>query len=138
MRVDNGDPRARPSVTQRDEGVDQMSFVTWEDDGGEVFKMKPVSGSVLQAAVAVAPGAAGALTSTQDGALTAVTVATADGSDPTTTQALANALKVAVNALVVDITALRTQYNAAQVDIAALRTKLNVLIAALLTAGITA
>lgn len=33
---------------------------------------------------------------------TAATVATADGSDPATTQALANALKVAVNALVVD------------------------------------
>lgn len=60
--------------------------------------------------------AAAALTSSQN--------ATANGSDATTTQALANALKVS--------------YNAAQVDIAALRTKLNELIAALEAADLTA
>lgn len=72
-------------------------------------------GSTTGAVSVVAPfvAAPAALTSAQN--------ATANGSDPATTQALANALKVS--------------YNALQVDVAAVRTTLAATLVALKTAG---
>lgn len=74
------------------------------------------------------PGAALADTGAP-AALTAATVATADGSDPATTQALANALKVELNKVIADNVAKRT-------ELAALTTAHNALITRLETAGI--
>jgi hypothetical protein len=88
----------------------------------------------------VVPAALGALTSAADAALTAATVATANATAPgvgyvqaeaASAATLANALKVAVNALIVDITALRTAYNLAQADVSTIRTKVNSVISAL-------
>lgn len=71
-----------------------------------------------------------ALTATAVAALTALTVATADAAvqsgsyvqaDVQTITALANALKTAVNALIVDVAASRTKVNALLVDVTALR-----------------
>lgn len=62
-------------------------------------------------------------------ALTAATVATANGSDPATTQALANALKTELNKVIADNVALRG-------EVATLTTAHNDLVAALTTAGV--
>lgn len=101
--------------------------------------------AATQAVHQAAVGAAAAVTSSQAAALTSVQETTADGSDPTTTQALANSIKAKYNALQVDVAALRTKYNAAQVDVAALRaevaaltTALNGLNSALQTAALEA
>lgn len=89
-------------------------------DGWEPVTITAAALAVPQAAIAQVAAAA---------ALTAATVATADGSDPATTQALANALKTAVNALIADNVAQRNQ-------VVALTTKLNTALTELATAGI--
>ena len=72
------------------------------------------------------------------GALTSAQVATADGSDAATTQALANALKTAYNQLQVDVAAIRTAALAAAAEAEKAADDTRALHAALVTAGIVA
>lgn len=70
----------------------------------------------------------GALTGSAPAALTGATVSTANATDLATSEALANALKTAVNANVADLVALRTTIGANVTDIATLRTAVNALV----------
>lgn len=69
-------------------------------------------------------------------AVTAASVATADGSDAATTQALANALKVAVNAVIADNVAQNTALAALAADVLVLKKLINSLIDGQQAAGI--
>lgn len=101
----------------------------WITDNGAVDATDEVS---AQGAHQAAPTA---LTSAAPVALTSSQNATTNGSDPTTTQTLANALKVSYNALQVDVAALRTAQGLLQADVATLRTEVASLITALTGTG---